>query len=290
RTSMRIGLPYATALMRLADCDYAPLHQALLAALLDQSGRLDDSARSAKGSYMGARNRHSRIFPGSGVAGKTPRWLVAGELIETSRLFAHKVAIIEPEWLEQAAAHLLTREYYEPHWSKRRGHTAARMRIKLFGQTLSEGRKVDFSRIDPAQARDIFIRNGLVDGQVPDNRGRVPGFLQHNMQIVADITAREERFRRRDLLVDESTRAAFYDQALPDDVRDRKTLQQWAREHGDDSLRFDEETLRQHSGESLAEADFPRMLTVGNADLVLSYSFAPGAADDGVTLRLPLAM
>src|SRR5699024_3076150 len=207
RTSMRIGLPYATALMRLADCDYAPLHQALLAALLDQSGRLDDSARSAKGTYIGARSRHFRVFPGSGVAGKTPRWLVAGELIETSRLYAHTVAIIEPQWLEQAAAHLLAREYDEPHWSKRRGHVAARMRIKLFGQTLSEGRKVDFGRIDPDQARDIFIRHGLVTGQVTDKRGRQPAFLVHNQESVDEIAAREERFRRRDLLVDETTRA-----------------------------------------------------------------------------------
>src|SRR5699024_1219276 len=156
-------------------------------------------------------------------------------LIETSRLFAHTVAVIEPEWLEQAAAHLVTREYLEPHWSKRRGHTTARMRVKLFGQTLSEGRKVDFGRIDPAQARDIFINHGLVAGEVVDNRGRQPRFLIHNQQVVDDIAAREDRFRRRDLLVDESTRAAFYDERLPAGVIDRKSLQRWIREHGDAS-------------------------------------------------------
>src|SRR5699024_635530 len=148
----------------------------------------------------------------------------------------------------------------------------------------------DFGRIDPVQARDIFIRNGLVEGQVVDNRGRVPAFLQHNLDVVADIAAQEARFRRRDLLVDEATRATFYDQALPGTVRDRKTLQQWLRKHGDDRLRFDAETLHRHSGESLAEADFPRALELGNVQLAFSYSFAPGADDDGVTLRLPLAM
>src|SRR5699024_310700 len=289
RTGMRIGLPNDTARMRLADCDYAPLHQALLAGLLDQFGRLDDSARSAKGTYIGARNRHFRIFPGSAVAGKTPRWLVAGELIETSQLFAHTVAFIEPDWLEKAGAHLVNREYYAPHWSKRRGHTSGRVRVKLFGQTLSEGRKVDYGRIDPHVACEIFIRDGLVASRLTDNRGRMPACLLHNQRVVADIADREARFRRRDLLVDETTRAEFYATRLPADVRDRKTLQQWLRKHGDHDLRVDEDSLLQHSGVTLPADAFPQSLRIGDTALALSYCFEPGRANDGVTVRLPLA-
>lgn len=288
-TGARIGLPNDTGRAWLTDCDYAQLHQALLPGLLDQFGRLDDSARTEKGTYIGARNRHFRIFPGSGVAGKAPRWLVAGELIETSRLFAHTVAFIEPDWLEKVAAHLITREYYEPHWSKRRGHTAGRLRVRLFGQTLAEGRKVDYGRIDPELAREIFIRDGLVAGCVTDNRGRLPAFLAHNQRIAEDIVAQEARFRRRDLLVDETTRAAFYEACLPAGVLDRKTLQQWIRKHGDSELHFDEDSLLRHSGVTLPENAFPQTLRIGSMPIALSYRFEPGTADDGVTVRLPLA-
>ncbi|HLQ86507.1 MAG TPA: ATP-dependent RNA helicase HrpA [Salinisphaeraceae bacterium] len=290
RIGAQIGLAKTLTRGRLADCDYQRLHQALLPGLLDQFGRLDDSARTEQGTYLGARNRKFRIFPGSGVAGKTPRWLVAGELIETSRLFAHTVAAIEPAWLERAAAHLLTREYYEPHWSKRRGHTAARMRVRLFGQVLAQGRRVDFGRIDPAVAREIFIVDGLVPGQVIDKRGRVPAFLRHNQQIIEDIAAREARFRRHDLLVDERSQADFYAARLPSGVRDRKTLQQWLRDNDDKQLHFTEQLLLQDSATALPERAFPKTLSIGNTPLPLTYRFEPGADDDGVTVRLPLAM
>src|SRR5699024_9935487 len=290
RIGRQIDLSTQTGRGPLADSDYAQLHRALLPGLLDQFGRLDEGNRAEKGTYLGARNRRFRIFPGSGVSTRTPRWLVAGELIETSRLFARTGARVEPEWLEAAAAHLVSHEYYEPHWSKRRGHVAARMRVQLFGQTLSEGCKVDFGRIEPATAREIFIRDGLVEGMVTDKRGRMPAFLAHNQRIADDIADREARFRRRDLLVDDTTRAAFYDERLPADVIDRRTLQQWIQAHGDAALRFDEDSLLRHSGVALPEGDFPQTLRLGNTPLALTYRFEPGTADDGVTLRLPLPL
>ncbi len=287
RQLRRIGadleLSKTTASDPLANTDFAALHRALLPGLLDYVGRLDEG-----GEYLGARGRRYRIFPGSGLAKRAPKWMVAGELLETRQLFAHKVAAVEPEWVEQAAAHLVKREHYEPHWEKKRGHAVARERVKLFGLTLAEGRKVDFSGIDPAMAREIFIRDGLVAFQLSDSRGRAFDFLNHNQQIVADIAAQEARFRRRDLLVDEHTQGAFYDQCLPGEVCDRKTLQSMIKVDGDAALRFDEASLRRHAGLSLPENAFPETLRIGNTPIRLQYHFEPGDAADGVTARIPL--
>ena len=165
----------------------------------------------------------------------------------------------------------------------------ARERVKLFGLTLADGRKVDFGRIDPPGARDLFIREGLVGFQLVGARGRVQEFLAHNQALVDDLAAREARFRRRDLLVDEHTQAAFYDQALGADVCDRRSLQQFLQKHGDAGLRFDEDALTRHAGLSLPENEFPETLIVGQTPIRLSYRFEPGHPADGVTLSLPLA-
>ncbi len=283
RIGQQIGLPNERAPARLAECDYATLHRALLPGLLDHIGRLDE-----KSEYLGARNRRFRIFPGSGLAKRAPRWIAAGELIETSRLFAHHVAGVEPGWIEAAAAHLVTREHYDPHWEKRRGQTTGRERVKLFGLTLVDGRKVDYGRIDPEVAREIFIRDGLVAFQLTGNRGRAPAFLAHNQAIVDDIATREARYRRRDLLVDETTLAAFYDERLPAEVRDRKSLHNWIKAGGDAALRFDEDTLLRHAGVTLPENAFPEVLQLGQTPIALTYRFEPGDPAAGVTARLPL--
>ena len=279
-----LGLDSGPARGRLAEADFVALHRALLSGLLDHIGMLED-----KGVYQGARGRRFHIFPGSVLSKKAPKWIVAGELIETSRLFGHTVAGVDPKWIEDAGTHLVAREHYDPHWEKRRGQVAARERVKLFGLTLSDGRKVDFARIDAAIAREIFIRDGLVAFAVADKRGRLPAFLEHNQAIVADIAAREARFRRRDLLVDESTQAHFYDERLPESVRDRKTLQQWLGDHDDTTLRFDEETLLRHAGIELPEDAYPETLRLGDTPIALEYAFEPGTLADGVTARLPLA-
>jgi len=268
----------------LAEVDFASLHQGLLTGLLDHVGQLED-----KGDYLGARGRKFRIFPGSGLAKKNPKWLVAGELLETSRLFAHTVAGVDPKWIESAATHLVTREHYEPHWEKRRGQVAARERVKLFGLTLADGRKVDFGRIDPATAREIFIRDGLVAFAVTDTRGRMPQFLAYNQAIVEDIAAQEARFRRRDLLVDETTQERFYDAVLGAEVRDRKTLDKWLKANDAKTLEFDEDTLLRHAGVDLPEDAYPETLTLGDLPVKLDYAFEPGTERDGVTARVPLA-
>lgn len=283
RIGAQIKLSKTPSTGRLAEVDYEQLHRALLPGLLDYIGRIDETKE-----YLGARGRRFHIFPGSGLASKLPRWLVAAELIETSRLFAHKVAAVEPEWVESAAVHLVKREHYAPVWAKRRGHVAGRERVKLFGLTLVDERKVDFGRIDPVVAREIFIRDGLVAFAVTDSRNRLSGFLAHNQSVVSIIAEREARFRRRDLLVDEHTQAAFYDVVLPANVCDRKSLALFIKAYGDAELRFDENNLLRHSGVSLPEDAFPTTLRLGQTPIALAYHFAPGDERDGVTARLPL--
>ncbi|MAA74329.1 MAG: ATP-dependent RNA helicase HrpA [Salinisphaeraceae bacterium] len=267
----------------LAETDYARLHLALLTGLLDHVGQQQE-----KGDYLGARGRQFRIFPGSGLVNKPPRWLVAGELIETSRLFAHKVARVEPEWIEKAGQHLLQREHYAPVWSARRGHVSARLRIKLFGLTLSDNKRVNFGRIDPAAAREIFIREGLVPFQIMDNRGRLPAFLAANQRLMEQIMAREARFRRRDLLVDEVTLFNFYDARLPANICDRRQLEAWLAEADGETLCFDEQTLLRHAGLELPEQDYPQRMTLGDLPVQLDYQYEPGRDSDGVTARVPL--
>lgn len=283
-----IGLSADPARTRLSEADPVAVHQALLPGLLDHIGQLEDkNDKSAE--YLGARGRKFRIFPGSGLAKRSPKWIVAGELIETSRLYAHTVAGVDPKWIEAAAAHLVSREYYEPHWEKRRGQVAARERVKLFGLTVADGRKVDFGRIDPATAREIFIRDGLVAFAVADRRGRLPEFLAYNQAVVEEIADREARFRRRDLLVDETTQAAFYEARLDAAVRDRKTLEQWLKKNDAAILYFEEDELLRSAGIELEEGAYPESMTLGDLPVKLDYAFEPGRADDGVTARIPLA-
>ena len=269
----------------LVDTPADALHRAILTGLLDHIGLHDE-----RGDYLGARGRRFRIFPGSGVAKKPPRWVVAAELIETSQLFAHRVATVQPEWIEAAAGPLLNCEHYDPAWHKRRGQVLARERVKLFGLPLADDRKVDFGRIDPAAARQLFIEDGLVPCEVVNARGQLPPFLVANQQLIAEIAAREARFRRRDLLVDAQTQVRAYDAALPADVYDRKSLQLWLKHNDDAPLRFDEDSLLRHAGLSLPEDDFPETLLLGQTPLVLRYHFEPGTEADGVTVEVPLPL
>ena len=299
RISHDMGLSGAPARTPLAEADPVAVHKALLPGLLDHIGQLDAPADTGRGGaksrkkkaaeYLGARGRRFRIFPGSGLAKRQPKWLVAGELLETSALYAHTVAGVDPKWIESAAAHLVTREHYAPHWEKKRGQVAASERVKLFGLTLSDGRKVDFSRIDAPGAREIFVRDGLVDFAVADRRGRLPEFLAYNQAVVEEIEAREARFRRRDLLVDEATQAAFYELRLDDWVTDRKTLDQWLAKNDARTLYFDDDELLRSAGVELEEAAYPESMTLGDLPVALDYAFEPGTSRDGVTARIPLA-
>jgi ATP-dependent helicase HrpA len=262
--------------------DFAAVHQAILAGSLSLIGLHDE-----KGEYLGPRNLRFRIFPGSALASRTPKWLMAGEIAETRRVYARSVSAVEPAWIEAAATHLLKRTYSEPHWSARRGEALAFESVTLYGLPLAERRRISYSRIDPAHSRDLMIRDGLVRGAMP----RSLAFLDHNLALVAELLDREARGRRRDLLVSEDVQAALYAERLPAGVTNLAQLERWWRtapEPVRSSLFFSEAELAQRGGLDFGAGDYPPELTLRGATLPLKYRFAPGEVDDGISIRVPV--
>ncbi len=194
---------------------YAQIHRALLAGLLGNIG-----LRTEEGDYLGARGIRFWLHPGSGLARKAPRWVVAAELTETTRLFARCVAGIDTEWIEQVAGHLLKRSYGDPHWEKKPAQVMAMERATLYGLPVVVNRRVPYGPIDPKLAREFFIRDALVTG---DYDTRAPFFV-HNQRLVQDIEKLEHKSRRPDVLVDDTLIYAFYDALLPADVCTRRGL------------------------------------------------------------------
>jgi len=264
--------------------DYAAIHRALLAGSLSLLGQHEE-----KGQYLGPRNLKFRIFPGSALASRSPRWLLAGEIVETSRVYARSVAAIEARWVEEAAGHLLKRHYGEPHWSARRGEVQALETVTLYGLRIAENRPVSYTRIDPAVCRLIMIRDGLVRGAMP----RALPFLTHNLALAAELLDREAKGRRRDLLVAEDEVVALYADRLPESVASAADLERWWRgapPAARDRLYFGEGDLTRAAGVRFAESDYPPELTLRNATFALKYRFAPGEADDGVSIRVPMGL
>ena len=262
--------------------DYASVHRALLSGSLSLIGLHDE-----RGEYLGPRNLKFRIFPGSGLSGKTPKWLVAGEIVETRRVYARSVAAVEPRWIEEAAPHLVKRRYSEPHWSLKRGEAQAYETVTLYGLTLAEKRLISFSRIDRAESRNLFLLDGLVRGAIQDP----PEFLQHNLQVMAEIRDMENKGRRRDLLLDDVDIAGLYDQLLPADIVNVRALRRWLRRaqaEQKESLLFSVAALSRQDSHQLTLEDYPSKLPVRGIELDLKYRFAPGEKDDGVSLQVPL--
>ncbi len=270
--------------MRVNDqpAGYAEIHQAVLAGLLSLVGLHEE-----KGSYLGARNLRFRIFPGSGLAERTPKWLMAGEIAETRRVYARCVAAVEAAWIEAAGAHLVKRSYSEPHWNARRGEAVAFESVSLYGLPLVERRRISYPRIDSALSRELMIRHGLVVGDVK----RPLPFLEHNLALIRELMEREARGRRRDLLISDDEQAALYAERLPEDVSSIGQLERWWRRAGDPSrspLFFSESDLTRESGVRFSEQDYPSSLSLREASFELKYRFAPGEPDDGISLRVPL--
>ena len=190
-------------------CDSDGIHQALLAGLLSHIGLLEERDRKERGprEYLGARNSRFAIFPGSSLKGANPTYLMAGELVETGRLWARQNAAIKPEWAEQVGAHLVKRTYSEPHWSKKRAAVMAYERVTLYGVPLVADRLVQYGRIDQALSREMFIRHALVYGEWSTHQK----FYRENLRLLEEAEELEHRARRRDLVVDEHTLFDFYD-------------------------------------------------------------------------------
>ncbi len=264
------------------EADYGAIHRALLAGLL---GNVANRGEEKGAEYTGARGIKLHLFPGSALFKKKPKWIMAAELVETSRLYARTCARIEPEWIEAVAGPLLKRSHFDPHWEKRRGAVVAFERATLYGLLVYGRRRVDFGPIDPATAREIFIRQALVAGEVRNP----PPFLRHNLALVEEIEEIEAKARRRDVLVDEEEIFAFYEQRLPEGICDIRAFEKWRKRaewEAPKKLYLEREALMRRGG--VAESQFPTRLAVAGLTLPLSYAFEPGSEADGVTVTVPL--
>ena len=268
--------------LNMEPAPYPNLHRALLTGLLGHLG-----FKQEENIYLGARDRNFYLFPGSGLFKKRPRWVVAAELVETTRLYARTVAKIEPEWVEGLAGHLLKRSYAEPHWEKRAAQVAATERVTLYGLPIIAKRRVNYGPLDPALARQIFIRQALAQGEFDC---KAP-FFQHNRQLLEELAELETR-ARRDLTADEEGLYRFYDARIPEEIYSGPTFESWRKsaERNHPRLLFlDRAELLAEAGPVATGEQFPDHLDLNGLQLPLSYRFTPGAADDGVTLTVPLA-
>ncbi len=263
---------------------YEAIHRALLAGLLSHIAQLDE-----KREYIGARNRKLRIFPGSSLFKKNPKWMMAAEIVETSQVYARTVASIDPLWTLDINPALLKRRHSEPHWHAKSGRVLALETVTLYGLVVSDKQRVHFGAIDPARAREIFIRSALVVG---DYRTGAQFFV-HNRQLVADIEGMEEKARRRDILADEDELFRFYDERIPAAIVTAAQFEQWRKREESREPRvlfIPRERLMRHAAETITEAQFPDRIELGDMQLQLQYRFEPGRAHDGVNVIVPIAL
>ncbi|WP_306714250.1 ATP-dependent RNA helicase HrpA [Burkholderia dolosa] len=271
------------------DATYEQVHLALLTGLLGNLGlKADDDPH-----YLGARGIKFYLWPGSALAKKAGRWVMAAELVETSRLYARCLAKIEPEWVEKVGAHLLKKSLSEPHWEKRPAQVSAFERATLYGLPIYHRRRVAFGRQDPARARELFIRGALVDGEFDTKLA----FFAHNRKLLADIEQLEHKSRRQDVLVDDELIYAFYDHAIPQGIHTGAAFERWYRDEvkksgqPEDKLRLlylSRDDLMRHEAAGVTTELFPKRATMAGVEMALTYHFEPGAPRDGVTLAVPL--
>ena len=278
----QVGLKVPKGLLATPDED--AVHQALLTGLLSHIGLRDSDRRD----YLGARGARFSIFPGSGLFRSQPQFVMAAELVETSKLWGRQCAAIDPLWVEQAGEHLVKRSWSEPHWSTKRAAVMAYERVTLYGVPLVAERLVNYARHDPELARELFIRHALVQGEW-QARHR---FLETNRRLLEEAEELEHRARRRDLVVDEGTLFEFYDRVVPADVVSGAHFDGWwkqARRAGPDLLTFDPAMLLHEQAAEVRAEDFPETWHEGSLALPLHYQFAPGEAEDGLRVDVPLA-
>jgi ATP-dependent helicase HrpA len=278
------------------------IHRALLSGLLSHVGALEEREerrgkpkpgerrRPGPREYLGARGARFAIFPGSGLKGRNPQFVMAGELVETSRLWGRQVAAIEPEWAEKLGKHLVKRSYSEPHWSQKRAAVMAREKVTLYGVPLVADRMVNYGPIDPELARELFIRHALVHGEW-ETRHR---FYADNLRLLEEAEELEHRARRRDIVVDEHTLFDFYDARIPADVVSGAHFDSWWKRESRTRpglLAFDPAMLTHDTAGEVAASDFPTRWQDSAEDgltFPISYHFEPGAADDGLTIEVPV--
>ncbi|MFD4636626.1 ATP-dependent RNA helicase HrpA [Lentzea sp. NPDC058436] len=267
------------------------IHIALLSGLLSHIGVKDVLKKQAPGEkrrpmteFLGARNAKFAIFPGSALAKKPPQWVMAAELVETSRLWGRIAAKIEPEWAERLGEHVVKRQYSEPHWETKRGSVVALEKVTLYGVPIVAGRKVSYGRIDPELSRELFIRHALVQGEWTTHHR----FFHTNRALLDEVGELENRARRRDIVVDEETLFDFYDKRVAAEVVSARHFDSWWKKQKDkNQLTFTKEMLVNERADVTPDA-YPDQWRQGELTLPLSYHFEPGTKNDGVTVQLPL--
>lgn len=262
---------------------YEQIHLSMLAGLLGNVG----CKHETEDVYLGARGFKFHRHPGAHLSKKPGRWIVCAELVETTRLFGRGIAAIEPQWLEQVAGHLLKKQLLDPHWEKKAAEVIALERATLYGLLIYSGRRVNFGRVDPAAAREVFIREALVAGEWDT---QLP-FLAANRKLIREVEELEHKSRRQDVLVDEELIYAFYDQHLPAQVCSGFECERWYREASrsqPDLLRLSREELMRHEAAGVTSSAFPKTLRLGGVDCAATYLHEPGDPRDGLTVTVPL--
>lgn len=279
-TVREMGLP-----INSEKAEYQQIHTALLSGLLSHIGLKE----AEKQQYLGARNAHFAIFPNSVLFKKQPKWVMAAELVETSKLWGRMVAEIEPEWIEPLAGHLIKKSYSEPRWSKSRGAVIADEKVTLYGVPIVAARPVNYGAIDPTVSREIFIQSALVEGGWNTKHK----FFKENQRLVREVEELEHKSRRRDILVDDRTLFEFYDQRIGTEVVSQKHFDTWwkkAQQKDPELLNFERSFLINDDAEQVSKLDFPNFWHQGNLKLKLTYQFEPGTDADGVTVHIPLPL
>ncbi|MFN4325669.1 MAG: ATP-dependent RNA helicase HrpA [Azonexus sp.] len=267
---------------------YDAIHMALLSGLLGNIGCKSDES----GYYLGARGIRFLIHPSSPLQKKAGKWIMAAEITETTRLFGRCIARIEDAWIEKVGAHLIKRQYFDPHWEKKAMQVAAWERTTLYGIVINPKRRIHYGPLAPAEAREIFIRQGLVGEEIDESFARRWPFFQHNQKQIRDIEKIEHKQRRQDVLVDDELIYAFYDHLIPEGIHNGATFDHWrktAEQENPRLLFLAKDDLMRHSAAGVTTEAFPHHLKVGGVEYALTYHFEPGSPRDGVTLTLPLA-
>lgn len=263
------------------DAGYNSIHKALLSGLVSLVGFKDSEQ-----DYLGPRNTRFVIANRSCLAKRSPKWVMAESLIHTGRTYAFNVAKIYPKWIEQAAEHLVRRDYYDADWDKQRGRVSVYSKCTLYGLTLHTGRLLDYGRIEPASAREIFIEKALVERQLDSKFS----FFRHNIGLIRKYEKLEAKHRVRNILINDNSLYQFYDQRIPGNVCSVDSLRNWLRSdaEAEKSLRLDKSLLLTDKSRQLSEDKFPDTLNIKGHDLPLSYVFEPGSESDGVSVALPV--
>ena len=279
---LKLALKSLNIKLNKEPADYAAIHRALLSGLLDQIGFKDK-----KFEYLGCRNQRFFIFPGSGLHKKPPKWLMAAEVTETTKVFARIVAGIQPQWIEQVGKHLIKHHSSEPYWQKSKARVGGYEKLTLCGLIVNPRRNINYAVVDPELSREIFIRHALVYGEWKNN---LP-VIQENRSLIEQVENLEARTRRRDILIDEQELYDFYAKMLPANITSGASFERWYKQNQNArKLKLDKNTLIREDARTVNVAAMPEIWRQDNLQLPLTYHFEPGSEQDGVTLKIPLSV